>query len=205
MVKNRTASLPQSECITEGLTACNNLFSVMLWLHWWRFFLSHRFHSERQSSSVCHPRLYISTCHDQQGEERHCAPVISSLWDFPNQWQVISYFINHIIWWGHIGELCITMTLSIIWLVFFCVTVGSARVQRRSLIPQGWPADQKNSCRLQCPPPPLTHPLQKVSNKYFHRKIPKKEQISSQFLHRTYGFMYLNINVFPTVRRCRLM
>lgn len=46
---------------------------------------SRRLHSEGQSSSVFHPRLYHSPCHEPQGQERHNNPLHPPHCKFPKQ------------------------------------------------------------------------------------------------------------------------
>lgn len=77
--------------------------------------LSHRLHSERQSSSVCY--RYLSACHDSQGEARHCDAVLSPLWKFPKQRQVLklSDFLIVLLWkdvWGVNGCPCSSLCNS---------------------------------------------------------------------------------------------
>lgn len=149
-----------------------------------------RLHSERQScSSVCRPQLCLATRHGPQGEERRRDTVVPSLREFPQQWQVID-FINHILRCGGWGR---KMGVMMFIRVVLCVTVGSARVRRRSVTSRRRTADQKSSCRLRCHPPPLTPPLEKVGDE-------EDAHFLIVFFCRLHGFHVLvhrNVKVFP--------
>lgn len=90
MVKNRTASLPQSELFTRGQRSPSvftpGISRFAPWVTYPCRFLP-RFHGEGQPSAVRHPHLYLAACHDPQGPEGVCGAVQPSL--CPRQRQVI--------------------------------------------------------------------------------------------------------------------
>lgn len=108
MVKNKTASLPQSEFTTQGSTVTQHFFflsislnnvvdSVFDELHFTEvivrtiiFCFSYRFHSERQPSSVCDPCLQLSSRRVPEREERQLTSIMHAVGKLPKQRQVIN-------------------------------------------------------------------------------------------------------------------
>lgn len=171
MVKNRTASLPQSEFTARGVDASTSFNRVVCEKHpvapvggWFILilFASCTDFTVRDSPAPqCvvpnSASLPVMAPKERKDAVTPSCPLSGSS---PNSDRSLRLYKSHIKMWLGKREMGVMMFIHVV----PCVTVDSVRVQRRSLTSRRWTADQKSSCRLRCRPPPLTPLLEKVGD-----------------------------------------
>lgn len=188
MVKNRTASLPQSEFAPQGLASTFRLENVLLgcvctWGDYCLFPLPQTSQWETVLLSLSSLPRRLSWL-PRRGKTQPHSPVPSL-----EMSQTLTGLKDFRLYNCICMEKIKLGVLMLVHVLLF-VTVNSVRVQKQILMPQKWTADQKSSCRLHCPPPPLTPPSEMVWNWLFFKYcIYSTLKINKQLITNVYKYL----------------